>query len=145
MAQNTPTDSGGPFYEGWFEDVGHWWNFGHPLRQGPIWEDEAIMSTQGPEERNRLPDWDKWRLATSDRGVMLMHDLWREQVERVQQGLDPVGVVRDSADSDLIPVPGELRHLSWEEGMALFNLSVEERTRRYQERLNGRVPALPRG
>jgi hypothetical protein len=76
---------------------------------------------------------------------MLMHDLWREQVERVQQGLDPVGVVRDSADSDLIPVPGELRHLSWEEGMALFNLSVEERTRRYQERLNGRVPALPRG
>jgi len=102
------------------------------------------MGTQGTEERHRLPDWDKWRLTTSDRGVVLMHDLWREQIERVQQGLDPVGVVRDPAD-DLIPVPGEVRHMSWEEGMALFNLSVEERTKRYQERLNGRVAALPRG
>lgn len=142
MAQNTPTDAGGPFYEGWFEDVGHWWNFGHPARQGPIWEDEAIMSTQGSDERNRLPDWDKWRLATTDRGVVMMHDLWREQVERVQQGLDPVGVVRDGANDDFIPVPGEVRHVSWEEGMHLFEMSLEERTRRYQERLSSRVAAL---
>ena len=94
MNSDTPNDSGGPFYEGWFEDVGHWWNLGHPARQGPIWEDEAIMSTQGPDERGRFPDWDKWRLATSDRGVLLMHELWEEQVERLQEGLDPVGIVR---------------------------------------------------
>ena len=143
MAQNTPTDSGGPFYEGWFEDVGHWWNFGHPLRQGPIWEDEAIMGTQGPEERNFMPDFDKWRIATTDRGVVLMHDLWKEQIERVQQGLDPVGIIRDGSD-DLIPVPGEVRHMSWDEGMQLYNLSVEERTRRYQERLGLRTPVGPR-
>src|SRR2546427_5907145 len=121
MNSDVPSDSGGPFYEGWFEDVGHWWNLGHPARQGPIWEDEAIMSTQGSEERHRLPDWDKWRLASSDRGVLLMHDLWQEQVERVQEGLDPIGIIRGEAAADLIPLPGEMRHLGWDEGLELFN------------------------
>ena len=55
------------------------------------------------------------------------------------------GVVYDPADDHLVPVPGEVRHMSWEEGMTLFNLSVEERSRRYEERLNGRVAALQRG
>ncbi|MPZ13859.1 MAG: Rieske 2Fe-2S domain-containing protein [Chloroflexi bacterium] len=127
MQNDTPSDSGGPFYDGWFEDVGHWWNLGHPLRDGPIWEDEAIMSTQGPEERNRLPDWDRWRLATSDRGLLLMHELWEEQVERVQEGLDPVGIIRGEAAEQLIPIPGELRYVDCDEGMRLFNSTLEER------------------
>ena len=130
MAQDTPSDSGGPFYDGWFEDVGHWWNLGHPARQGPIWEDEAIMSHQGPVERNGLPDWDKWRLSTSDRGVVLMHELWEEQVERVQEGLDPLGIIRGAEAERIIPIPGENLHLSWEEGMRLFNMSLEERIER---------------
>ena len=88
---DTPADAGGPFYEGWFEDVGYWWNTGHPLRQGPIWEDEAIMSTQGREERGGLPDFEKMTFGSSDRGVLLMHKLWDEQIARVQDGIDPVG------------------------------------------------------
>jgi phthalate 4,5-dioxygenase len=127
LAQETPTDAGGPFYEGWFEDVGHYWNYGHPLRSGPIWEDEAIMSTQGSEERNRLPDWDKWRLGTSDKGVMLMHELWEEQVERVQEGLDPLGIIRGSEAEEIIPIPGELQHVDWETGLRMFNRPLEER------------------
>jgi phenylpropionate dioxygenase-like ring-hydroxylating dioxygenase large terminal subunit len=135
LNSDTPTDSGGPFYEGWFEDVGHWWNFGHPARQGPIWEDEAIMSTQGSEERNRLPDWDRWRLGTSDRGVLLMHELWSEQVERVQEGLDPVGIVRGTAAEHYIPLPGDVQHMSWEEGMKLFDMQLEDRIKRREERI----------
>ncbi|MSQ24286.1 MAG: hypothetical protein EXR58_07035 [Chloroflexi bacterium] len=127
MQQNTPSDGGGPFYDGWFEDVGHWWNLGHPLRQGPIWEDEAIMSTQGPEERGRLPDWDKWRLGTSDRGVVMMHELWEEQVERVQDGLDPIGIIRGPEAEQIMPMPGDVLNLSWEEGKRRFDLSIEER------------------
>jgi len=138
MAQDTPTDAGGPFYDGWFEDVGHWWNLGHPARQGQIWEDEAIMSSQGPEERNRLPDWDKWRLATSDRGLILMHELWEEQVERVQEGLDPLGIIRGSEADQIIPIPSENMHLNWEEGMRLFNMSLEERIERRLKQIESR-------
>ena len=49
--------------------------------------------------------------------------------------LDPVGVVRDASDDGFIPVPGEQRHLDWEAGMRLFNLSLEERTRLAEQRL----------
>jgi hypothetical protein len=41
-----------------------------------------------------LPDWDKWRLATSDSGLVLNREVWREQMERVKQGQDPIGIVR---------------------------------------------------
>jgi hypothetical protein len=133
MSSQVPTDASGPFYEGWVEDVGRWWNHGHPLRQGPIWEDEVTMGTQGPAERRGLPDWDRWRLATSDRGLLLMHELWREQVERVRQGDDPIGVLRGPSAEGLLPVPGEQLFLSWEQGMRLFEMSVEERTLRRQE------------
>ncbi|HEY3116549.1 MAG TPA: hypothetical protein VGK54_07405, partial [Chloroflexota bacterium] len=81
------------------------------------------------------PDWDKWRLATSDRGVLLMHELWQEQVERVQEGLDPIGIIRGDAAAELVPIPGEMRHLEWEEGKTLFDRSVEERTHQYEEML----------
>jgi len=79
--------------------------------------------------------------TTTDRGVVLMHDLWKEQVERVQQGLDPLGIVRGLPDDQLIPVPGDVLHLSWEEGMKLFKTPIEERTQLYQEPLGGRAPA----
>ena len=138
MAPDTPNDSGGPFYDGWYEDIGYWWNTGHPLRQGPIWEDEAIMTTQGSNERNRLPNWDKWRLGTSDRGVLLMHELWEEQVERVQEGLDPLGIIRGPQAEQIIPLPGENLHLSWDEGMRLFNMSLDERIDRRVKQIEHR-------
>ena len=88
------------------------------------------MSTQGPEERNRLPDWDRWRLCTSDRGLVLMHELWEEQVERVQDGLDPLGIIRGDAVEQIIPLPGENLHVCWDEGMRLFSMSLDERVER---------------
>jgi 5,5'-dehydrodivanillate O-demethylase len=145
MRSITPVDAGGNYPEGWVDDVGHWWNLGHPLRQGPIWEDEIIMGTQGPEARGHLPDWEKWRPATSDRGVLLMHELWREQIERVRQGLDPVGVVRDSADDRIIPIPGDNLLVEWEQGMRLFNMPVEERARAREAQINGRGKARSSG
>jgi len=35
----------------------------------------------------------------------------------------------------LIPVPGDLRYVDWEEGMRVFNMSLEERTKRRQDQL----------
>ncbi|MEX2599669.1 MAG: Rieske 2Fe-2S domain-containing protein, partial [Dehalococcoidia bacterium] len=140
-----PSDAGGPFYEGWMEDVGYWWNLGHPSRQGPIWEDEVAMSTQGPEERNRMPDWDKWHLGSSDRGLVLMHRLWKEQVERVQDGADPIGIIRGEAAEEIIPMPGKVFHVDHEEGMRLFDRTIEERieaTREELQRSEYRKPSL---
>jgi nitrite reductase/ring-hydroxylating ferredoxin subunit len=112
----------------WAQQVGAWWNLGHPWRQGNIWEDEVAQQTQGSAERNFLPDWEKWHLATSDRGVVLNRELWREQIDRVQEGLDPIGVVRDaSQDHPIYITSDDIRGLTWEEGMKLWELTQEQR------------------
>jgi hypothetical protein len=118
-AENLPID--------WAQQVGAWWNLGHPWRQGNLWEDEVAQQTQGPEERHFLPDWEKWRLATSDNGLLLNREVWREQIERVQRGLDPVGVTR-GGDTDIVRVTSDDIHgLPWDEAMRLWSLSVEDR------------------
>jgi hypothetical protein len=53
-------------------------------------QDYMAWETQGA-----IPDRSVERLATSDRGVVLLRNVFKEQIERVQQGLDPMGVVRD--------------------------------------------------
>jgi len=115
--------------EDWAEQVGAWWNLGHPWRQGNLWEDEVAQASQGYPERDNLPNWEEWHLGTSDEGLILNRKLWRDQVERVAQGLDPIGIVRDPADAEkFIYVPADnIEGLSWEEGMHLFNMSMEER------------------
>jgi hypothetical protein len=113
----------------WARQVGHWWNLGHPWRQNVPWEDEVAQQSQGPEERHFLPDWEKWRLATSDRGLLLNREVWREQVERVRQGLDPLGVTRETEADDLIRIPGDnIFDLTWDEAMHLFEMSAEQRS-----------------
>ena len=118
--ENLPTD--------WAQQVGAWWNLGHPWRQGNLWEDEVAQQTQGSAERGFMPDWEKWHLATSDSGMMLNKTMWREQVERVKQGLDPVGVSRDPKDDRPIRITSDnISDLTLEEGMRLMALSAEER------------------
>jgi hypothetical protein len=46
--------------------------------------------TQGP-----IADRTVEHLSYSDRGISMFRKLTREQIARVQQGLDPMGVVRD--------------------------------------------------
>jgi len=112
----------------WAQQVGAWWNLGHPWRQGNLWEDEVAQQTQGPEERHFLPDWEKWRLASSDRGLLLNREVWREQIERVQQGRDPIGVTRHGATQENIRIPSDnIADLTWDEAMRLFDLTSEER------------------
>ncbi len=90
-------------------------------------EDEVIMGTQGDAERGFLPDWEQWHLASSERGVALMHRLWKEQVDRVKEGLDPIGVIREPDDDRLVPLTGEMCYLTWDEGLRLFSMSSEQR------------------
>jgi 5,5'-dehydrodivanillate O-demethylase len=110
----------------------HWWYAtyaapeGRPApRQAPAdvpvyevpWRDEQggflvdsvdggdIMSwvTQGP-----VADRTRERLVSSDRGIVLLRKLLFEQLEAVERGEDPLGVVRDPARADeLIVLPQE--------------------------------------
>jgi hypothetical protein len=111
----------------WAQQVGGWWNLGHPWRQGNLWEDEVAQQTQGTEERHFMPDWERWRLATSDQGLLLNREVWREQIDRVGQGLDPIGVSR-GGEHRAIRVPSvNIFDLTWDEAMRLYKLSAEER------------------
>jgi hypothetical protein len=42
-------------------------------------------------------------LAQSDTGIVMLRRLLREQLQRVQQGLDPINVVRDPMANQRIP------------------------------------------
>lgn len=111
----------------WAQQVGAWWNLGHPWRPGNIWEDEVAQQTQGSPERHYLPDWEKWHLATSDHGCVLNRTVWREQIDRVREGLDPIGVSRDPEDDELIIIPADDAHVDWDTGQRLFGMTPEER------------------
>jgi 5,5'-dehydrodivanillate O-demethylase len=53
-------------------------------------QDYMAWETQGP-----IADRAKERLATSDRGIVVLRTVLKREIERVQQGLDPLGVIRD--------------------------------------------------
>ena len=42
-------------------------------------------------------------LAQSDAGIVMLRRLLREQIKRVEDGLDPMNVVRDARDNHKIP------------------------------------------
>jgi 5,5'-dehydrodivanillate O-demethylase len=53
-------------------------------------QDIMALETQGP-----VADRTAERLATSDRGIGVLRSMLLREIDRVQQGLDPVGVLRD--------------------------------------------------
>jgi hypothetical protein len=119
----------------WVDQVGAWWNLGHPWRQGNLWEDEVAQRTQGPPERHYLPDWEKWHPGTSDRGMLLNREVWREQIDRVQEGLDPIGVIRDPKHDRIIRVTADwIEGMDWDDAIRLYDITPEERLRMIAER-----------
>jgi len=61
-----------------------WWNL--PNRE----QDRVAQETQGT-----IADRTKEHLATSDEGILLLRKMLRESIDAVQQGRDPMGVIRD--------------------------------------------------
>lgn len=60
-------------------------------------QDHMAWETQGP-----IADRTRERLATSDRGIVMLREMMKREIARVQQGLDPKGVVRDPAQNGVI-------------------------------------------
>lgn len=55
-------------------------------------QDHMAWETQGP-----IADRTTERLATSDRGIVMLRDMMSRELDRVAAGLDPKGVIRDPA------------------------------------------------
>ena len=53
-------------------------------------QDHMAWETQGP-----IADRTRERLTSSDRGVVLLRQVTMREIQKVQDGQDPMGVVRD--------------------------------------------------
>jgi len=53
-------------------------------------QDHMAWETQGP-----IADRSTERLATTDRGVVMLRQVMKREIEKVQRGEDPMGVIRD--------------------------------------------------
>ena len=60
-------------------------------------QDHMAWETQGP-----IADRTRERLTTSDRGIVLFREVLFREMEKVRQGLDPIGVIRDGAKNSMI-------------------------------------------
>jgi 5,5'-dehydrodivanillate O-demethylase len=55
-------------------------------------QDHMAWETQGP-----IADRTVERLATTDRGIVMLRDIMKREIEKVAEGQDPLGVIRDPA------------------------------------------------
>ena len=60
-------------------------------------QDSMAWETQGP-----LTDRAQEHLGAGDEGIIVLRKLLREQIERVQRGLEPIGLIRDPEKNQLI-------------------------------------------
>jgi len=60
-------------------------------------QDHMAWETQGP-----IADRTNERLTSSDRGVILLREVMFRELKKVQQGQDPMGIVRDPANNPFI-------------------------------------------
>jgi 5,5'-dehydrodivanillate O-demethylase len=80
------------------------------------WDEETGWIARGDQDRcaqeSQGPIFDRTgeHLGVSDEGVILLRRLFRQSIEAVQRGEDPVGVIRDPAKNEIIRlVPGEYK------------------------------------
>jgi 5,5'-dehydrodivanillate O-demethylase oxygenase subunit len=60
-------------------------------------QDHMVWETPGPVAART-----RERLATSDRGIVMLREIMMREIHKVEQGLDPIGVIRDSAEDVMI-------------------------------------------
>jgi len=63
-----------------------------------------MWETQGPGSFRT-----EERLATSDRGIVMLRKLLRENIEKVMEGIDPAGIIRDPDHAPIDHTMGRVR------------------------------------
>ena len=75
------------------------------LKDGPRAYNLQMVSAQDSmawETQGHVTDRTQEHLGTGDEGVIALRKLLREQIERVQQGFDPLGTIRDPEKNKII-------------------------------------------
>ncbi|GAB7389142.1 aromatic ring-hydroxylating dioxygenase subunit alpha [Bacillaceae bacterium] len=67
------------------------------------------------------------RLGTTDKGIILFRQLLKEQIDKVERGEDPIGVIRDPEKNKFIELPLERNKHHYSDGFAHI-------TKRFQTR-----------
>lgn len=80
--------------------------------------------TQGP-----IADRTRELLVASDRGITLLRRVLMEQLEKVKEGMDPMGVIRNPADNDCIVF--EQEHNKFKAGTGFLRQAIEMSHVRY--------------
>jgi 5,5'-dehydrodivanillate O-demethylase len=80
-------------------------------------QDMMAWITQGT-----VADRSRENLASSDKGVAIYRRVLRREMKKVQQGLDPMGTVRDPAQNLCIDLPNEKKKHHNSDGFASFML-----------------------
>ena len=75
------------------------------------------------------------KLGTTDRGVILFRQMLNEQINKVEKGEDPIGVVRDEAKNQFIELPLEKKKHHYSDGFGAI-------TKRFQTRFSPIVEEL---
>ncbi len=69
-------------------------------------QDIMAWATQGA-----IYDRSLEHLGQSDRGIIMLRRMFERELEKVEQGLDPIGVIRDPAKNEIISLPTEKKKL----------------------------------
>jgi 5,5'-dehydrodivanillate O-demethylase len=75
------------------------------LKTGPGKYDMSMVSAQDSmawETQGYIADRRQEHLGIGDEGIIALRKMLREQIERVQRGFDPIGVIRDSEKNQII-------------------------------------------
>jgi 5,5'-dehydrodivanillate O-demethylase len=75
------------------------------LKKGPRQYDMRMVSAQDSmawETQGLVTDRTQERLGVGDEGIILYRKMLKEQIENVQKGLDPIGLVRDPGKNQII-------------------------------------------
>jgi 5,5'-dehydrodivanillate O-demethylase len=70
-------------------------HFGLVVGSGILQQDEMVWTGQGP-----ISDRTVEHLATSDKGIILYHNMLLENVAKVERGEDPMAVLRDASKNE---------------------------------------------
>jgi 5,5'-dehydrodivanillate O-demethylase len=85
--------------------------------------------------QGRIADRSQEFLAASDRGIVMMRRRYFEDMKRVEQGLDPKGVIRDAEVARCVPLgrvllpplPGDLTREQWKKHPGLKRKLIDHR------------------
>jgi 5,5'-dehydrodivanillate O-demethylase len=93
-------------------------------------QDVMAWETQGPIALRHLE-----KLGTTDMGVILLRNVLKRELQKVAEGLDPMGVIRDPSKAGVIELPLEKAKLHYSDG-------IESLSRRSQRRHSPNIAGL---